>query len=142
MKNILKATIVSILISASSAQAEEMAVIVNKANTVENMDERTIAKLFLAKEKSFGSAKKAKLFDHPKGTNSREIFYQSIVKRSENQMKSYWSKLIFTGKGKPPKELPNDQEIISEVAKTESAIAYVNGSSVNDSVKVVYRFAY
>jgi len=52
-------------------------------------------------------------------------------------MKAYWSRLVFTGKGKPPMSVGSASEMLSAVAADSSAIGYVDASQVNDSVKVV-----
>jgi ABC-type phosphate transport system substrate-binding protein len=45
--------------------------------------------------------------------------------------------LIFSGKAKPLKELSSDSEVLSWVSSTPNAIAYIDASKVDDSVKVV-----
>lgn len=52
-------------------------------------------------------------------------------------MKAYWSKLIFSGKAKPLKELSSDSEVLRWMSSTPNAIAYIDASKVDDSVKVV-----
>ena len=48
--------------------------------------------------------------------------------------------LNLSGKGKPPKELGTDAEVLKHVAKNINAIGYVNAGSVDDSVKVLKTF--
>ena len=67
-------------------------------------------------------------------------FEQKILKKTSSQIKAYWSKRIFSGKGKPPKEVAAEHDIISLVAKNVDAIAYVEASSVTDAVKVIKHF--
>ena len=56
---------------------------------------------------------------------------------SESQLKSYWSKLVFTGKGQPPRDVQTDAEMIELVAGNPNIIGYVDISSVTDKVKVL-----
>lgn len=44
------------------------------------------------------------------------------------------------GKGKPPKELSSDADIIKFVAENPGAIGYVDAASVDGSVKVLKKF--
>ena len=46
-------------------------------------------------------------------------------------------KLKYTGKGKPPKKFSSSEEVIKWVSRTEGAIGYIDGKSLNKSVKVV-----
>jgi len=63
-----------------------------------------------------------------------------VLKKSASQLKAYWSKLLFTGKGTPPKEIGSDAEMVSLVASNPNMIGFVDAAAVNDSVKVVTRF--
>lgn len=62
-----------------------------------------------------------------------------MLNKSANQLKAYWSKLVFTRKGNPPKEVKTDQEVITLVSANPDLIGYVDVSSVNDSIRVVLR---
>ncbi|WP_333607303.1 phosphate ABC transporter substrate-binding protein [Arsukibacterium sp.] len=67
----------------------------------------------------------------------RAEFDQKGVGRSSAQLKAYWSKLVFTGKGSPPKELTSEAEMLTLIASDPQAIGYVSSANVNDSVKVI-----
>lgn len=55
-------------------------------------------------------------------------------------MKAYWSKLVFTGKGTPPQEVPGDAEVKALIGSNPSTIGYIDAGSVDASVKVVHKF--
>jgi hypothetical protein len=57
--------------------------------------------------------------------------------RSSSQVSAYWSKLVFTGKGIPPKEVADDAAVVDLVSKNPSVIGYIDKASVTDAVKVV-----
>ena len=61
------------------------------------------------------------------------------MRKSSSQIKAYWSKLVFTGKGKPPTEL-SGADAIKFVAEKPYAIAYVDASKVDTSVKVLKKY--
>ena len=64
-------------------------------------------------------------------------FYTDVVGKSEAQLKRHWSQLVFTGKGKPPPSVADDQAVKDWVASTPGAIGYIDGGSVDASVKVL-----
>ncbi|MDP5135755.1 phosphate ABC transporter substrate-binding protein [Rheinheimera baltica] len=68
----------------------------------------------------------------------RAIFDEKAVGRSSSQLKAYWSKLVFTGKGNPPKELASDADVVSFVGSNEYAIGYIDAANVTDQVKVIH----
>ena len=59
------------------------------------------------------------------------------MKKTESELNRHWAKLKFTGKGKPPKKLSSDREVLQWVSSTEGAIGYIDGKYLNKSVKVV-----
>ena len=67
----------------------------------------------------------------------RSSFYSAVVKKTEAQAKSYWSKLVFTGKGTPPTAVAGEAEVMELVSSNPKAIGFVDSASVTDSVKVV-----
>ena len=74
------------------------------------------------------------------GSPVRAAFDESVLGKSSSQIKSYWSKLMFTGKGTPPQEVQSDAEVKQLVAANPSIIGYVDASLVDDSVKVLLKF--
>ena len=74
------------------------------------------------------------------GHNAREEFNKKALGKSSSQLKAYWSKLIFTGKGTPPDAIGNVEDVIAKVASDPSAIAYIDAGSVTGTVKVVQTY--
>ena len=73
----------------------------------------------------------------PSDSKAHKKFYRSVVKKSNSAVQRYWSKLKFTGKGKPPKKLDSSSDVIEWVASNEGAIGYIDGKFLNKTVKVV-----
>lgn len=117
----------------------EVAVIVHPSNN-NALDEKTIKRIFLGKNKKFDNGNKIIPMNQNQGSEARTAFGKKVLGKSDSQLKAYWSKLIFTGKGTPPDEKSNDAEILKLVANTPDSIAYVDAASLDDSVKVVGRF--
>ncbi|MBC3876019.1 substrate-binding domain-containing protein [Undibacterium sp. LX15W] len=119
----------------SSAMAVDVVVIVNPANTA-TIDEEQIAKIFLGQTKTFSNGTEATPIDQKEGP-VREEFGNRLLKKNPSQLKAQWARQIFTGGAKPPKELTSDEEILKFVASTPGAIAYIEASKVNKTVKVL-----
>ena len=73
-------------------------------------------------------------------SSARKEFDSNVLSKSGSQLKAYWSKLIFTGKGSPPKEVSNDADVIDLISKNPSMIGYIDAASLNDTVKSVGQF--
>lgn len=83
-----------------------------------------------------GRANELKALDLPESP-TREAFYRKATDRDAAQIKAVWSRVIFTGKGQPPKELPDAAAVKKAVAADPKAIGYIDKSAVDGSVKVV-----
>ncbi len=115
---------------AAMAQAE-VAVIVNPA-AAKAPSQSDVANIFLGKDKSM------KGIDQAGWTPAKEAFYAGVTSKNESQLKSYWSGLIFTGKGQPLPSVADDAAVMAKVAAEADAIGYVDASAVNGSVKVLF----
>jgi ABC-type phosphate transport system substrate-binding protein len=138
---ILKHSYSILLISlASSLASAEISVIVSNNNPNAAIDQATVGKIFLGKTKSFPDGTQAVPIDQDDGAAARNTFNSTVLGKSSSQLKSYWSRLIFTGKGTPPKQSGNDASVKKLVADNPNIIGYVDSSVVDDTVKVVHKF--
>ena len=140
MKKLTKQLICASLFSALSSMAfAEIAVIVNPANG-DTISKDDIASLYLAKTKTFPGGKNATTLDLPEGSPARVEVVSKVVGKDEAQMKAYWARLIFTGKGVPAQVMENDAAVKAHVAKNADAIGFIEVISVDSTVKVVSTF--
>lgn len=109
----------------------EVSVIVNPGAT-KAPSQSEVANIFLGKDKSM------KGVDLKDWTPTKESFYSAVTNKNESQLKSYWSGLIFTGKGQPMASVADDAAVVAKVAAEADAIGYVDSAAVNDSVKVLF----
>ena len=132
--------IMALLVMALSFSVQaEISVIVNPANANAVVAD-DLNRLFLGRSSSFADGSKATPLNLAEGQASRDEFDSKVLNRSSAQLKAYWSKLVFTGKGTPPKELADDAAVKAAVAADASAIGYISSASVDGSVKVVASF--
>lgn len=117
----------------------EVAVVVHPGNAV-TLDADGIAQIYLGRSKSFPDGKPVLPIGHAEGSSATETFNQKVLNKSSSQIKAYWSKLVFTGKGTPPKELGSDAEIVELVSQNPNVIGYIDKASVSDKVKVLATF--
>ncbi|GAA0780084.1 MULTISPECIES: phosphate ABC transporter substrate-binding protein [Pseudomonadati] len=130
----------SILLSFVSLQASAaIAVIVHPSNA-DNIDKKAIENIYLGKTKSFPGGEQAVPVNMDASQSIKETFDTTVVGKSSSQLKSYWSKKVFTGKGTPPKEVPNAEDMIKLISSNPNMIGYIDSSAVNDTVKVIGEF--
>ena len=117
------------LLLAASARAEEIVVIVNPASPPLSKDQ--IADIYLARINTWTP------IDQAAGSLIYTEFYKRATGRDAAQVKAIWSKILFTGRGVPPKQLLDSDAVKKAVAANPRAVGYIEKSAVDDSVKVV-----
>jgi ABC-type phosphate transport system substrate-binding protein len=135
----MKKTLIVVSLFISQLAFAEVAVIVHPSNA-NALDEAAVSKIFLGREKSFADGKSVVPLSLAESAPASTAFNDAVLKKSSSQLKAYWSKLVFTGKGTPPKEIATDEEMIKLVATNPSLIGYVDASKVDASVKVAMKF--
>ncbi|MBL4865933.1 MAG: hypothetical protein JKY67_06120 [Pseudomonadales bacterium] len=135
MKNVILSLL--LFLTFNTVVLADIAVVVHPDNSLSSASINNVSRIFLAKMKVFGNGEKIKLFDLEETNPLRTLFYQKVLNKSAGQVRAYWTQLIFTGKGKPPKVLLDSEEIVEAVGHDINSIGYVNVEAVNDSVKVL-----
>lgn len=135
------ATCAALLVSSLfiSTALAEISIIANPASGASELDAKTAKKLFLGKTKSVPGMDSVTLVSQIEASSTTAEFTQKITKKTLSQYKSYWSRMIFSGKAVPPKELANDAEVKAYVASHADAVGYIDAGNVDDSVKVLLR---
>lgn len=132
MKKIIQASLVaaSLTLFAVPAMAEVVA-IVSAKSAASAMSADEVAQFFL------GKSDKLTPVDQPESSAIRSEFYKKVADKEPSQVKSIWSKLVFTGKGTLPKEYGSSADVKKAVAADTNLIGYIEKSAVDSSVKVV-----
>ena len=128
----------SLLLSIATAQAEPIVVIVSATSPVAKLDKEQVANLFLGKSSSYPDGSAAVPNEQTDGAPAHEEFHKSITEKSASQLKSYWSKMIFSGKGTAPKEVASNAELLKLLASNPAMIGYVDKAAADKTVKVVF----
>jgi len=129
---------VSVLLLSSTYSFAELVVIVHPGNSLEAITKDKLKRIYLGKSKEFPNGLIIAALDQEKESEEKEEFYKKVVGKSLSQVSAYWSRLIFTGKGVPPRVLANDKEIKSWVASHPESIAYINSENADDSIKILF----
>lgn len=123
---------------ATVAAHAQVAVIVNPKSPLASLSTEQASALFLGKSSGLpGSGGPAQLTDLPEGSAVRDQFYAKTTGKSAAQVKAVWSRLTFSGRGAPPRELANAAEVKKLVAANADTVGYIERSAVDATVKAV-----
>jgi len=114
---------------AGAASAQDMVVIGHPSAAALSKDQ--VSDLFLGKSQSFTP------LDLNDSSPLYAAFYRKATGREVAQVKSTWSRVVFTGKGQPPKQLADVAAVKKAVAADPKAVGYIEKSALDGSVKVV-----
>jgi hypothetical protein len=135
---VLQIGLITLVMHAPQLMASQLNVIVNKNAGINSLTADEIRQIYLAKRNSFPNGKTVVPIDNNEDSKVFGRFYDKIVHKGGSQLNSYWSRLIFTGKGSPPQQV-NDRDDILKMVETDSrAMAYVEGDISSSKVVVVY----
>lgn len=115
----------------------DVVAVVSSKNPLTTLSKSQLADIFLGKTLRFPDGAPAIPIDQAEGTQARDEFYATFTGKSPAQLKAHWSKIIFTGRGQPPKAVSSSVEVMKLIAANPQAISYLERSSVDASVKVL-----
>ncbi len=138
-KKLLACSVVIAGLGITPIASAEVAVVVHPSNS-NTLDTGYIGRIFLGKKKAFPDGSTALPVSQLEASAVTSEFAKKVLGKSKSQLKAYWSKQIFTGKGTPPDQLDSDASILDIVSKNPSSIGFIDSSAVNSSVKVVGTF--
>ena len=128
----------SLLLSIATAHSEPVVVVVSATSPVSKLDKEQVANLFLGKSSSYPDGSAAVPIEQTDGAPAHDEFHKSVTEKSASQLKSYWSKMIFSGKGTAPKEVASNAELLKLLAGNPTMIGYVDKTAADKTVKVVF----
>lgn len=130
--------VVALALSGGAAAATgDVVAVVSAKSPVTALSRNEVVDLFLGKASRFPDGEQAVPLDQVEGSSARDEFYATFTGKTPAQIKAHWSKIIFTGRGQPPRELPNGVEVKKQVVQNPKAIGYIERSLVDASVRVL-----
>ena len=126
----------ALALAASAASAEVVAVVSAKS-PLSSLSKNEVADIFLGKASRFPDGSTAVPIDQAEGSAVREEFYLKFAGKSPAQLTAHWSKIIFTGRGQPPRIASTSAELKRLIAENPGAIGYLEQNMVDGSVKAL-----
>jgi ABC-type phosphate transport system substrate-binding protein len=125
-------------LAGAPACAADLVVIVSARNPVATLRADQVAAIFLGQAARFPDGAEAVPYDLRLGAPTRDEFYARVANKTPALLKAHWSKIVFTGRGQPPAELPDSAAVRRKVADDPEAIGYIERSALDASVRPVF----
>jgi ABC-type phosphate transport system substrate-binding protein len=125
------------LVLSAFAPAAEIAIIVNKENTIEKLTvgEAKLYWLRKIKKRWPDINKNIKPVDRKSGNAEQEAFYAKVLGMSANDVETYFSQRQYEAAEKPQDKFASDAAVIDFVAEEAGAIGFVNTASLTADAK-------
>ena len=137
MTPIARFILFGLLATALPCVAQEVVPVVSARSAVTQLDANQVADIFLGKSSRFPDGTVAMPIDLSEESPLRERFYTVFTGKSPAQLKAHWSKIIFTGRGQPPRQVSGSAEAKKMLADNPTAIAYIDSKLVDNTVRVL-----
>jgi ABC-type phosphate transport system substrate-binding protein len=108
-----------------------------KSQTI-TLRKNQVSDIFIGNVVSLPDGSSVTPVDQPESNPLRDEFYLKVSNKSAAQAKARWAKLYFTGRGVPPREGIDSVDVKRILNSTPGAIGYIEKSSLDSSVKVVF----
>ncbi|TBX19930.1 hypothetical protein TK45_15820 [Bowmanella sp. JS7-9] len=119
--------------------AEELVVVVNKANPVTTLQKSQIIDIYMGKFVAFPNGASAFPVDFESDMSLRTAFFETLLEQPVSRVNAYWSRLRFAGKVRPPAKERTVQGVLAYIRDNPGGVGYLPANAVTPDVKVVYR---
>ena len=126
-----------LLVLAGNIAAAEVVIVVSPQNPVTTLSRNEVSNIFLGKINRFPNGQPAVPIDQPEDSQPRKDFYRDVSNRQPAEIKAYWSRMIFTGRGQPPMVVEGDEQVKKALAERPGGVGYIDRAAVDGRVKVL-----
>ncbi len=130
---------VAVLMSLS-ARADLVVVVNSKYSAGISLEQ--LQKIFQSQSSELEGGVQAAPVDLSMDDPVRSDFSSKYLGKSIVQLKSYWSRMIFTGRGLPPTEMPSQEAVKKWVSEKPGGIGYLDAKWVDNTVRVIVPVGY
>ena len=119
------------------AVSADVVAAVSSKSPITTLSKNQVMDIFLGKTTRFPDGSSAVPIDQSEGSAARDEFYSRFADMSPAQVKAFWAKIIFTGRGQPPKTVATSLEAKMALVANPNAISYIDQTLVDSSLRVV-----
>ncbi|ABE54882.1 ABC-type phosphate transport system, periplasmic component [Shewanella denitrificans OS217] len=114
--------------------ANAAVVLIGNTGGADSISAADAKKLFLGK----GSSSSVP-YELEEGNATRSAFHSSVTGKSDSQLKAFWSKQVFTGKGNPPASVSGAAAMKAAIAADPNGVGYIDEADLDGTVKVILK---
>lgn len=128
------------LILLTPIASADVVLIANPNSGIEQLTQSDVINIYLGRYRRLPTGSTAVPIDLADKTNVKVRFYQLLVDKNLAEINAYWSRLVFSGKTRPPMQMDNVNDALQWVTNNLNALAYMNRSDVSSDVIIVFEW--
>ena len=132
----LHACLGMLLFAIGSLARAEVVLVASKTSPLRALSRHEIVDIFLGNSRNQPRLGEIVPLDQAED-RLRGEFYKTYLDRSLAQVKSHWAKIIFTGRGYPPRTVGSDRELKDVLKANDHAVGYLDSTRVDESLRVI-----
>ena len=118
-----------LLFAVPRSQAAGVKIVVHTTNALNSISKTKVADLFLERVTRWENGRAVTAVDQSEKSAARVAFSKELLGKEVVWVKSYWQKMIFSGRATPPAELSSDTQVLEFIRTNPDAIGYVSDSA-------------
>ena len=118
----------------------ELVLVANPNSGIESLSKSDVINIYLGRYRRLETGSTATPIDLGEDTDDKAAFYRQLVNKNLAEINAYWSRLVFSGKTRPPMQVDHPDEALKLVASNPNALAYVERSAVSPQVMIVFEW--
>lgn len=115
----------------------EMVVVASERSPVRELTSLQLTDIYLGRLTHLPEGRAVVPVDQAEHTSAHREFYQQYLGRTPAQIRSHWSRLIFTGRGQPPKAVHSDAAMAEALRRNPNAIGYIDSEALPEGLRVI-----
>ncbi len=120
----------------ADALSADVLIIANKNTPVSSINERELRKIFLGKIVKWNNGTPIH-FAILENSDVHRKFLRTYILKSKTQYDNWWQRMLFAGKGYPPKKFETLEALIKYLAETDGAIGYCDERTFLENIKTI-----
>jgi len=127
------------LCMAISSPAQSETVLVSAIDgAITHISREEAEQLYLGRLSSLRDGTPVRLLDLAPGA-TRNAFYQGLIGKNPTQTRAYWSRIVFTGRARPPREVAGPEELRDAINQDPNLVGYVPIDGLSTDMRILLR---
>lgn len=130
------AILVALLSVFSVSKGNAVEVVVNQSVPVQTITLNKIRAIFTMRQKFWPGGEPIKVFTLADQDPIHKKFTKNKLQMFPHQLRRVWDRMVYSGTGRAPVVLENEQQMLDKVANTPHAIGYLSKEPENEQIRV------